>query len=175
MKEETTKCNGTCTPNSPPQISTCPLHQSFRPIKKGKPTQPNRTGIATASDTVMTPINIAKLILEHFQPAGQILEPARGTGNIFNLMDEPKDWCEITEGRDFLKYNKKVDWIITNPPYSIYDNFLEHCFEISENALIFAADKNISWWDFANESIDHFSPLGFGAAGAGGGIFKSCS
>lgn len=136
MKEEATKCNGTCTPNSPPQISTCPLHQYFRPIKKGKPTQPNRTGIATASDIVMTPISIAEIVLNHFQPAGQILEPARGTGNIFNLMDEPKDWCEITEGRDFLKYNKKVDWIITNPPYSIYDNFLEHCFEISENVVL---------------------------------------
>ena len=51
-------------------------------------------------------------------------------------MAEPKDWCEITEGRDFLKYDKKADWIITNPPYSIYDNFLEHCFEVSDNVVL---------------------------------------
>ena len=41
-----------------------------------------------------------------------------------------KDWCEIKEEKDFYNYNKKVDWIITNPPYSILDPVLAHTYEI---------------------------------------------
>lgn len=102
----------------------------------GIPTIPNRTGKATASDSVQTPIKIAKMIVSAFPLQGLILEPCRGIGNIYNELPEPKEWCEIIENRDFFAYNKKVDWIVTNPPYSIYDNFLEHCFEIAENIVL---------------------------------------
>lgn len=36
---------------------------------------------------------------------------------------------------DFFDYTDKVDWIITNPPYSIYDNFLSHAFSIADNVV----------------------------------------
>lgn len=98
-------------------------------------TQPNRTGRATASDSVMTPSHIAAMVVEHFNPTGKILEPARGTGNFFNILPNA-DWCEITEGKDFFEYKNRVDWIITNPPYSIYDKFLEHCFEVADNVVL---------------------------------------
>lgn len=81
-----------------------------------KPIQPNRTGKATIADSVMTPTHIAELVIKHFNPVGKVLEPAKGTGNFYDLLQEPKDWCEITEGKDFLEYKEKVDWIITNPP-----------------------------------------------------------
>lgn len=102
----------------------------------GVPTQPNRTGKQTASDTVMTPPEIAKIIVQEFNPQGLTLEPCRGTGNIYNQLPEPKDWCEITQGRDFLDYRDRVDWIITNPPYSIYDIFLKKCFEVADNVVL---------------------------------------
>lgn len=101
-----------------------------------KPTQPNRTGKATASDAVMTPNHIAKAIIERYKPTGFSLEPCMGIGNIYNLLPEPKDWCEITKGRDFLAYKGIADWIITNPPYSIYDMFLEKCFEVADNVVL---------------------------------------
>ena len=101
-----------------------------------KPTKPNTTGKSTASDSVMTLPNIAQLIIEKFKPYGLILEPCRGSGNIYNLLPEPKDWCEIMDGRDFMDYHKKVDWIITNPPYSIYDKFLSHCFDVADNVVL---------------------------------------
>ena len=31
-----------------------------------------------------------------------------------------------------------MDWIITNPPYSIYDLFLEKAFSVSDNVVFFA-------------------------------------
>lgn len=102
----------------------------------GIPTRPNRTSRATAADFVMTPQRIALMIIQHYHPRGFILEPCRGTGTIYNLLPEPKDWCEITQGRDFLTYAGKADWIITNPPYSIYDVFLQKCFEVADNVVL---------------------------------------
>ena len=71
-----------------------------------------------------------------FLPKGLILEPCIGNGNLYNALPEPKDWCEISKGKNFFDYHKKVDWIITNPPYSIYDKFLAHCFEIADNVVL---------------------------------------
>lgn len=104
--------------------------------RKGKPTAPNRSSKATAADSVMTPPHIAKIIIDRYEPSGHILEPCRGTGNIYRLLPEPKDWCEIAQGRDFFDYVGKVDWIITNPPFSIYDLFLEKCFEVADNVVL---------------------------------------
>ena len=102
------------------------------------PTKPNRTNKQTASDIVMTPFNIAKMMIKEFNPTGTILEPCRGTGNIYNQLPKPKDWCEITQGKDFFDYYDNIDWIITNPPYSIYDLFLKKCFEVANNVVLLA-------------------------------------
>ena len=101
------------------------------------PTQPNKTGKATPNDVVMTPPETADWIIKYFKPTGKILEPCRGTGEFYNKFPETKDWCEISEGKDFFKYTKKVNWIITNPPFSIYDDFLSHSFSISNNVVFF--------------------------------------
>ena len=70
---------------------------------------------APEKDIVMTPVYLAKNIIEHFEPTGLILDPCRGEGAFYdNYNTDNKDWCELGEGKDFLEYNKKVDWIITN-------------------------------------------------------------
>ena len=70
-------------------------------------------------DIVMTPEYLAKEIIEHYNPIGRILDPCRGTGAFYdNFNTDDKDWCELAEEKDFLEYNEKVDWIITNPPWS---------------------------------------------------------
>ena len=46
------------------------------------------------------------------------------------------DWCEIDEGKCFFEYDKKVDWIITNPPYSIFKEVLPKMLEVSDNMVI---------------------------------------
>jgi len=84
----------------------------------------------------MTDRYVAKKALEHFNPKGLVLEPAKGTGSFYDQIRGKKDWCEITQGRDFFDYEKKVDWIITNPPYSIYDRFLIKCFEVADNVVL---------------------------------------
>tara|TARA_R100000501_G_C2592958_1_gene92370 strand:- start:236 stop:856 length:621 start_codon:yes stop_codon:yes gene_type:complete len=49
-----------------------------------------------------------------------------------------KDWCEIDRGKDFFKWNKKVDWTgPTNPPYSQIQKVLEHSCKISNKGIAF--------------------------------------
>jgi len=47
------------------------------------------------------------------------------------------DWCEIDEGRDFFAYNKEVNAIITNPPYSLINKFLKHCVTLKPKFISF--------------------------------------
>ena len=87
-------------------------------------------------DIVMTPEYLAINIINHFKPTGKILDPCRGTGAFYNNFNtDDKDWCELTENKDFLTYDKKVDWIITNPPWSKMREFLEHGMKISKNIV----------------------------------------
>jgi hypothetical protein len=87
-------------------------------------------------DLVMTPEYLAKEIINHFNPSGIILDPSRGEGAFYdNFPGNNNDWCELGEGKDFLIYNKKVDWIITNPPWSKMQQFLEHGMKVSDNIV----------------------------------------
>lgn len=88
----------------------------------------------SGNDRIYTPDYLAKHIVEHFKPIGKILEPCCGDGAFLKYMPTA-EWCEIEKGKDFFEYNKKVDWIITNPPYSKYRDFLRHSFELANNVI----------------------------------------
>ena len=45
------------------------------------------------------------------------------------------DWCEIAEGKNYYDYEKKVDWIVTNPPWSIFRPFLIHSLTVADNIV----------------------------------------
>ena len=85
--------------------------------RKGIPTKPNKTEKATASDSVFTKNTTTKWIVDYFEAQGTIFEPAAGENAFYDLFtNEEKYRCEITDGLDFFEWDKKVDWIITNPP-----------------------------------------------------------
>ena len=87
-------------------------------------------------DIVMTPEWLAKEIIEHFKPSGVILDPCRGEGVFYsNFPGDNNEWCELGEDVDFLTYNKKVNWIVTNPPWSKMQQFLFHGMKISDNIV----------------------------------------
>jgi hypothetical protein len=95
----------------------------------------NKTKEAKPNDVVMTPYALAKRLIDHIAPTGVVLDPARGSGAFYNNFPAHcrSDWCEIVDGRDFFAYHKHVDFVITNPPYSIYDEFLKHAFSVADN------------------------------------------
>jgi hypothetical protein len=88
------------------------------------------------NDVVFTPDWLAKQICEMFPISGKVLEPCKGEGAFLQYLPKDSNWCEITEGRNFYDYNEKVDWIVTNPPYSDFNRFLEHSFELAENIVL---------------------------------------
>lgn len=90
------------------------------------------------NDVVQTPSTMVKSIVSYFNPRGKILEPCRGQGNFYQHMLDlgmTVDWCEVSDGRDFFDYRKRVSWIITNPPWSKISPFLEHSFTIADNVV----------------------------------------
>lgn len=90
-------------------------------------------------DKVYTPVHIAQAIINdiEFKIVGKVLDPFRGKGAFYDNYPEgvEKDWCEIDDGKDFFDYNEKVDWIVSNPPYSIFSKVLEHSLEICDNIV----------------------------------------
>lgn len=89
------------------------------------------------TDKIYTPENIALLAINQFKLYGKVLDPFRGKGAFYNNLPNniEKDWCEIDENRNFYDYNKKVDWIISNPPYSDYTNIINHSYKIADNIV----------------------------------------
>ena len=103
--------------------------------------QPNKN--YKSDDVVMTPIILAEKLVNHFNAKGKGLEPCCGTGNILKFLDNA-DWCEISKGKNFFDYNKKVDYIFTNPPWSMIRKFLQHSMELA-NDIYFLCTINHLW------------------------------
>ena len=87
-----------------------------------------------ASDAYPTPPHVVDALLKMvtFKMTDTFLEPCRGiTQNIFSripLPAEQKQWAELAEGVDYLATEfEPVDVIITNPPFSLSEEFIEKC------------------------------------------------
>lgn len=98
--------------------------------------------IIEPSDVVYTRSDIAKNIVKSLNPKGICLDPCKGDGAFYNHLPNA-DYCELGEGKDFFDYNKKCNWIIGNPPYSIFFDFLQHSFELAENVSFLVPTNKI--------------------------------
>lgn len=86
------------------------------------------------ADVVYTPVNISEAIIRHLKPTGKCLDPCYGDGAFYKFFPSDRHYCELQEGKDFFDWKGgAVDWIIGNPPYSIFKEFLEWSFEFSDN------------------------------------------
>lgn len=103
--------------------------------------QPNRD--YDSNDDIQTPPELAERIIKHFKPQGRTLEPCRGDGNFLRFMPDA-NWCEIKEGRDFFTWNQKVDWVVTNPPWSQIRRFLQQAMMFADN-IVFLVTINHLW------------------------------
>ena len=87
-----------------------------------------------ANDTIYTPKVVAELMIDFcdIKPADKVLDPSRGGGVFYdNLPECIKDYCEITEDKDFFNYDKEVDIIVGNPPYSLWSKWIKHTIKLN--------------------------------------------
>lgn len=89
------------------------------------------------SNDFQTPPEALRPLLPYLKKEWTIWEPACGKGNLVRALqknDYKTESSDIIDGRDFL-LNKNIpyaDCIITNPPFSIKQKFLERCYELKK-------------------------------------------
>lgn len=88
-----------------------------------------------------------------------VLEPCIGDGAIANVLLEKYvdhvEWAEISRGRDFLTYEfgRKFDFIITNPPFSLAQEFVEKSLTLANCVIMLlrlnflASAKRKEFWE----------------------------
>lgn len=97
----------------------------------GKNFSANNLGQRKASDFYETPYSITGHLLdrEPFDHSLTVCEPACGEGAIVKVLAE--HWknvihYDLRTGTDFLQDTKQYDYIITNPPFSLAYQFINH-------------------------------------------------
>lgn len=111
-----------------------------------------------AFDAYLTPKEAVLPLLSRLQIAPEALafEPCKGKGDIANLL--PCDniyYCELEEGVDYLsgKELPTVDLIITNPPFSFAQEFINRSFSHCNGVIAYllrvnflGSQKRRLWW-----------------------------
>jgi hypothetical protein len=96
-------------------------------------------GTATTRDVVYTPIPLARKCIDIIPLIENdiLLDPCRGKGAFYDQFPKgfEKDYCEVDENKDFFRWSEEVDWCISNPPYSILDEWLDHSATISRKGF----------------------------------------
>ena len=115
--------------------------------------------IALDSDIVYTPEWLSKKIIENLNPKGKCLDPCRGDGAFYNHLPENRHYCELREGLDFLNELETYDWIIGNPPYSIFEEFLRKSFDISQNVSFLVPTNKVFQRQIIMEMIENYGGI----------------
>jgi hypothetical protein len=116
------------------------------------------------NDRVYTPPELAKAIVEHFNPSGMLLDPCRGKGAFYEALlpyatNGFVEFYELDEGTDFLDSRQEpVCWTITHPPWSKLRPFLKKSMECSSN-VVFLCLVNAF---FMKARLKDISDAGFG-------------
>ncbi|MCP3685367.1 MAG: DNA methyltransferase [bacterium] len=110
-----------------------------------------------ANDFYPTPTYTVKSLIDclDLRRINSFLEPCKGNGSIYNSVEVPdKHYCELLEGINYLTttFEEEFDLIVTNPPYSLAQQFLEKslseaktvCYLLRINFL--GSQKRKDWW-----------------------------
>ena len=110
-------------------------------------------------DIVYTPDFVSKGIIDFLNPNGLCLDPCKGDGAFYKYLPNSSDYCELRLGKDFFNYHKKVDWVIGNPPYSIFEPFLIKAFEIADNVSYLVPTNKIFQRQVIMEMINKYGGI----------------
>jgi len=74
--------------------------------------------------------------------SGSVLDAGSGNKVWFNNLRGEKYECEIERGCDFYKWNKKVDWVVGNPPFHEGWKFTNKALDIAQKGVAFLGNIN---------------------------------
>lgn len=89
-------------------------------------------------DFYPTPIECVHALLEREKFEGEVWEPACGDGRIVESCRQRGLNCfgtDIQLGQDFFDSKRRVDCIITNPPYFCADEFVLHALRLARHKV----------------------------------------
>lgn len=125
-----------------------------------------KKGERKAFDTYETPEWAVEALLEliPINTSLKYMEPCRASGRIYGHLPLGSAWGEIREGVDYLttEYNP-TDVIITNPPYSLAQEFVTKALTESKAVVMLLrlgfleSMRRYDWWQ--ENPIDHLLTL----------------
>jgi hypothetical protein len=69
---------------------------------------------------------------------GSILDAGSGKNKVwFNNLKGEKYECELEDGCDFYDWDKKVDWVVGNPPFHESWKFFDKASQVAKNGIAF--------------------------------------
>lgn len=78
--------------------------------------------------------------------SGSVLDAGSGKNKVwFNNLSGEKYECEIEDGNDFLLWDKRVDWVIGNPPFHQGWLFCDKASQIANKGIAFLG--NLNFWN----------------------------
>ena len=113
------------------------------------------------NDVFITPLELAKKHIDMINHNDGELwyDPFKNSGNYYNQYPtDNKEWSEILEGKDFFKFNKEVDIICSNPPYSMINKVLEKSVELKPRIISFL----IGMHNLTTKRIEFMNDNGYG-------------
>lgn len=113
-----------------------------------------------SNDRIYTPDPLAVAIAAALQPSGRLLEPCEGKGAFTRALRPYGEvlTLEWDRGDAFTLWQERVDWVITNPPWSRFSEFLLHAMEVADHVCLLAT-VNHFWTKYRVRTI---ASAGFG-------------
>ena len=114
----------------------------------------------TANDKIYTPLDVAKRMIDlcDIKSNDKVLDPSKG-GGVFcdNLPECNKSYCEIDEDIDFFNYNDEVDIIIGNPPYSLWNKWIDKTISLNPKKICYI----FGVFNFTHKRLQKFNENGY--------------
>jgi hypothetical protein len=115
-------------------------------------------------DVFYTPLKVAQTQIASLQtvPGDKWLDPFAGKKVYYdNFPSDSKDWCEITDAKDFFTYQGHVDIICTNPPYSNLDDVLKKTIDLKPRIFSYLLLEG----KITPKRLEYINEAGYGLSG----------
>lgn len=123
------------------------------------------------NDVFLTPIPLVKQQISMIDTNEDDIwfDPFKNTGNYYDNFPHKKneiidfynskhEWSEILSNKDFFTFDKKIDIICSNPPYSIMDKVLKKSVELNPRVISYLIGVN----NFTAKRLEFMENNGYG-------------